>query len=616
MPENQRKILIIEDEIDLKIVNLARKLKILGPIHLENLLVVCCNYSLLDKARAEFKEVKYIFDLVNPDSIQYQAYREGEEAALFYFQKTKEDFDYLHYALLEHLKQLFYDISFSQLLIQEIIKESRAGFLIVLPYRKTPFIGFYKSEWFFGSKNSIFSSLLYQFSEVKTKKIPWWVGIIAYPGNFFQFLPWQRVIEWLLFFPRRAFRKKLGQKEGKAVIINWGADLARHTNLAELSEKLALTEKEIVHLIWEKEPSPFFTNQRFFYKRPLKNYLKKIGFILLILHIFGALKECFSIIRSDDFFQGKFYSRELVFVYFYLYFYGTAIVEGYRAWLLSIFKKFPPELLITSDIANCIGRTFVFTARDVGARVYTFSHGCFLHIPWIDPSRSLGDRVLVSGPAVAELFQKAGIERERIEILGGKKTSFSFLSLQEKSKRVAIVTPMKMGSWTEPRNLKSFFRTIENLTEMLLKDGFEIVIKPHKLADYWEFYENLILRYQKYPIQLVKRRWREEEFSSCYAAIFPGGVSTTILNCLAAGVPIVYIDILSRSEKEILKYDYADCGAVVKTATEAAEAVKKLFSNREYLENILKKGKQFYKKHIDPEKNFADEMTKLLKFSK
>ena len=81
-------------------------------------------------------------------------------------------------------------------------------------------------------------------------------------------------------------------------------------------------------------------------------------------------------------------------------------------------------------------------------------------------------------------------------------------------------------------------------------------------------------------------------------------------------MPIIYIDILSKVEKEILRYNISGCGVVAKTVEGATESVKKLFSDKEYFQNILEIGRQFYKNHVNMEKNFTEELTKIIRCPK
>ncbi|HJN62507.1 MAG TPA: hypothetical protein QGH92_02890, partial [Candidatus Parcubacteria bacterium] len=513
------------------------------------------------------------------------------------------------------------NILISRALAQKVFEKTGINLLLLLPSRKIPPITFY-GKGGFSEKNSIFSVILSELAQNKSyqiKKIPWILGLLVTPKIIIQFLPWEGLLEQFLLIWQKLFRetnqkgvvsKTLQPKN--TVFVNWGDDLEKHTTIDNFLSKTKSVNLKFIHLFRKKKIIPDLPkNHHIFYKKPLRYYLIK-NLFSISFEMSETLSECFSIIKNDTFFQRKFYTKDLFFAYFYLYFYGTAIIESYRRWLIPSFNKFSPKLLITSDIHNCIGRIFIFTAKEFGAKVYTFSHGCPLHTPWLDPINNLGDKVLVSGSGVAVNIQKAGIPEDRIVVVGDKKALFSPLSLKkEGQKTIAIITSMKMDSWIEPRNLALFFKTIEALVTDLLKADFKVIIKSHKIADYFEFYESLLWRYKNYPLEHTNKRWSAEELASCHAAIFPGGVSTIILDCQKAGVPVVYIDILSKIEKEILRHDYKDCGAVVKTSKEAVKAVGKLFTDREYLENTLELGRRFYNHHVDLKKDFIKELAKL-----
>ena len=628
MKKNTQKIVFVEDEVDLRILSLAKKYRILKQSYFENLLIICCNYELLSQAEKMFGNAKYIFELLDVNDIQYQSYIKAKKGALQYFEKTKKQHRYLHYSLIPHLQETFYNILVSKFLIQQSIKVSGADFLIILPQRKIPFITFYK-EFGFTKKNPIFGALVNDFvrreQEIEFKKIPWIFGILIFPKLVFQFLPGENLIELFLTGWHKLFRNKeffnqaelspnkvSDKKKESKIFINWGFDFKKHVDPTTFSQELK--DLNIVNLLLEKEKFKNVSSKHnFYYKKPLRSYFFK-NFLSFTFKIISNLAECLSILKKDSFLK-EFYTRELVYTYVFLYAYGAAIIESYRKWIFSIFALFSPELFITSDLRNCVGRNFVFTAREKGAKVYTFNHGCSLFMPWVDPLNSLGDKILVSGKDISANFQKIGISKNRIVLTGEKKKVLHFSDYYEKrnQKTIVIVTSMKESSWIEPRNLFLFFKTIETLVDKLLKSNFKVIIKSHKIADYWGFYDSLVERYKNFPIEHVKRRWKFDELRACDAVIFPGGINSVILDCQAARVPIIYIDILSQVEKEILKYDYYNCGVIVKTAQQAFESVKRFFNDKEYLKNTLELGRQFYEDHIDTAKEFTKELSKILR---
>ena len=629
-PGLKRGLVFIEDEIDLKIFQLVKKLKILNKDD-NNLLAICCDYHLLSKAKTVFSEARYIFDLVEAEDAKYLAYQEANKAALLFFEKVKQgNYPHLHYSLLVNLQQIFYNILISEELIKMVLDKIQPNLLFLLPTKRVP-TTFY--TWGHRSKNPIFGAVLNRISRKKKKlyiikNTPWilrvflilrfafgWWILVKMLSNLrfvFQFLPVQR---------KKAFKGE----EKKSVILNWGGDIGKHTvvkdenDIKGLISKMEDNKTKVVHLPLKKEHEELinlYHHQNAFRKKSLRRYLLWKSWPLAI-EVFRGLNEALSILKDNAFFEKRFYFKELYFAYFYLYLFGTGLVEGYRTFIVSAFNKFSPKLFITSDIQNHIGRIFAFTARERGVKLYTFNHGCSLQTPWLNAVERLGDKVLISGQRVAQNIQRAGVSQDRIIIVGEKeikeaekeKQYLSNSYQKEGKKTVAIITPMKLGNWTEPRNLQLFFKNIEKLTKGFLEAGFEVIIKSHKIEDYFAFYDDLSYRYK---VKHIRERWTLDKFSSCNAVVFVGGISTTILNCQAIGVPVVYIDILSKIEKEIIRYDIVDCGVMVKNAEEAVSAVKRLFIDKNYLEEVIDKGRQFYEDNVNIERNFDQELINLI----
>jgi len=622
METSRRKIVFVEDEIDLNILHFARKFRILKQSYFENLLIICCNYSLLNKAKDLFKNVRYLFDLIDIDDIQYNSFKEARGAAFLFLKKIKRQ-KHLHSILLRSLQELFYSVLISKAIFKNTIKTLDPDAIILLPYRRHSLIPFRK-RFDFGLKNGIFNPVINSLAEnqknIKVKKIPLIIALLVAPKNIFQFFPFDGFIRlflsvWKNLFSIEESDKKIFKGENKGsekIFINWGSDLIKHTNLSDLSNELK--DLDVVHLFFKKEELKHRLPNHYFYnKKPIRVYFLKNIFAFISKSI-RAFNDYNFILKTNPAFE-KFNIKELFSAYFYFYLHRTIIVESYRKWLFSVFKLHLPKLFITSDLYHYIGRTFVFTAREVGAKVYTFSHGCPLFIPCIDPIESLGDKILVSGQGVASNIKKTGVSDYRFNVVGEKNRVISnFFNQSKKQKTIVLFTSMKLISWIdEQKNLSLFFKTMEALVDKLLSSGFKVIIKSHKLGDYWEFYDKLVEKYKCFPINHIKRRWKSDELKICDVAIFPGGISTTILSCQAAGLPVIYIDILSKIEREILKYDYYNCGVIVKTAQQAFECVKRLFVDEGYLKNTLKLGRQFYESHIDITKDFTKDLAKNLK---
>jgi len=201
MRKNHKKIVFIEDKIDLKILHLSRKLRILNKSHLDNLLIICCNYELTAQTKELFENVRYIFELIKSDDLQYQAYCEAKKAALIFLAKTGQQYKYLHYSLLPHLQETFYNILLSEFLVRRAIEITKSDSLILLPQRKIPPVTFY-AEFGFGQKNGIFGAVLKKISKsnknIKTKNIPFILGVLCAPRITHQFLFSKLPLNWIL----------------------------------------------------------------------------------------------------------------------------------------------------------------------------------------------------------------------------------------------------------------------------------------------------------------------------------------------------------------------------------------------------------------------------------
>ncbi len=627
MKKKERKIIFIEDEIDLKILQFTRKFSFLRNYDFENLLVICCNYSFLDRTKDLFKNVKYLFDLIDINDFQYKCFKEASKDALLFLKKIKKQ-KYLHNILLPSIQEIFYSILMSKAIFKNTIRILNPDSMVVLPYRRYFLIPFHK-KFGFAFKSEIFNPVINNLAEgqkdIKIKRIPLFIILFVSPKNIFRFLSFNSFIKFFLNIWKNIFSiteqnenifkgKNIDSKnqKDKKIFINWGGDLIKHTNLLDLSNELK--DLNIVHLFFRKEESRYLSPNHYFYtKKPIRTYfLKNIS--TFISKSIKAFDDYNFIIKTDSIFE-KFNIEELFSTYLYFYLYRTIIIEGYREWLFSIFKLHLPKIFITSDLHHYIGRTFVFTAREIGAKVYTFTHGCPLFVPCIDPIKSLGDKILVSGQGVVTNIRRTGINDYRFNVIGEKKRKISNSFYQSNQKTIVLFTAMKLNSWIyEVKNLNLFFKTIEAIVGQFLNSGFKIIIKSHKLEDYWEFYDKLVEQYKNFPISHIKKRWKLKDLKRCDVAVFPGGISTTILDCQAVGIPVVYIDILSRIEKDVLKYSYQDCGIIVKNAEEAIESINRLFIDKAYLEIVLNLGRQFYKKYIDTKKDFTKELSRVIRF--
>jgi hypothetical protein len=386
------------------------------------------------------------------------------------------------------------------------------------------------------------------------------------------------------------------------LFTNWGYDLERHVCIDEILKAPQLEGFKVGHIVCHPElynpPSSPIPANHFVYELDLSlpSHLEYLGQFLVSVFVRKYLTFLLKRgrLRGDARFILSIPNLGCQHLYFFFFLYRHIYLA--RKFVEKVIRELGPRVIVTSDAAVSYFGTLILVAREKGVPVISVNHGYYLHVPWKDMFP--GDRSIVGGEALRQNFIEAGVEADRIVVVGNPRFSQVFSSAPSARKTIIILTSGS-GTWSSGGNFLVYQHTVSQLCEVLSTDSrYEVVIKSHPWADYHAFYDRLIRNLSRPNLRQVQARLSEDMIKECSVVILPGIVSGAVLEFLQYQVPCIYLTTpLGEYQKRI--YRMNGVGITLSDASEVKAVVDRLHEDRSFRASVIENGLEFLRRHTE-----------------
>ena len=384
------------------------------------------------------------------------------------------------------------------------------------------------------------------------------------------------------------------------LFCDWGFDFERHLSFQGICNSDDFNGFKTGHLVWEKKYPA--APRRSIY--PVVFELPGVFRYVFSFVVYVFLKRIFAFYckkreRKNLGQPDIFLNQQIHYHFFRIFLIVYLHVFVCSRYIREILNRLKPSLVIISDADEIFQRVMALLAKKEAITVVSTNHGLYNHSIMRD--YYLADWFAVWGEGIKKYFVQAGIEPQRISVVGNP--SYEVSSPEDRQefnaeKEMLILTSAVSWFWSYRACFEPVY--VELLTEicrvLCSKRKYNLVIKSHPWFDFYPFYDKLSGQF-KGQLRHIRSEPLKDVLPLCKLVIVPGIVTTAVLECLEMGIPMIYFGGLLPHEQEFVP-DAGNIGVRVDSMSALEIVIDRIHQDHIYRENIVQKGNQYLKTYV------------------